>query len=71
MENLCDNKSVGVIVQNDGGDILLLHRARFPFGMAPPAGHIDDHGSPEQAAVTEVFEEVGLTLPIDLSLIHI
>lgn len=65
MENLCDNKSVGVVVQNDEGDILLLHRARFPFGMAPPAGHIDDHGSPEQAAVIEVFEEVGLVLALD------
>ena len=30
--------------------------------MAPPAGHIDDHGSPEQAAVDEVREEVGLNL---------
>lgn len=65
MEHVCDNTSVGVIIQNQEGDILLLHRARFPFGMAPPAGHIDDHGSPEQAAVAEVFEEVGLVVSVD------
>jgi 8-oxo-dGTP pyrophosphatase MutT (NUDIX family) len=63
METYCDNTSVGVILQNEHDDVLLLNRARFPFGMAAPAGHIDEHGSPEQAAVTEVFEEVGLIVP--------
>ena len=64
MESLCDHKSVGVIIKNPNDEILLLNRARYPFGLAAPAGHIDDHGSPEQAAVEEVFEEVGLTIPI-------
>lgn len=61
-ERICDNKSVGVIVSNEKDEILLLNRAKFPFGLAAPAGHIDDHGSPETAAVTEVFEEVGLVI---------
>jgi NADH pyrophosphatase NudC (nudix superfamily) len=58
----CDNKSVGIIVRNAEGSIVLLKRARFPFGYAPVAGHIDDHGSVEQAAIDETAEEVGLTI---------
>ncbi len=64
MARSCDNTSVGVVIRNGSGDVLLLERARFPFGLAAPAGHIDDHGSPEQAAIAEVFEEVGLYLPL-------
>ena len=60
-EKFCDNKSVGVILKNKD-DILLLDRARFPFGLAAPAGHIDEHGGPEDAAVNEVFEEVGIVI---------
>ena len=64
MEKYCDNTSVGVIVTNARNDMLLLDRARFPFGLAAPAGHIDEHGSPEQAAVSEVYEETGLKIPL-------
>lgn len=64
-EKRCDNRSVGVIVTNERDEIALLKRARFPIGIAPPAGHIDKHGSPEQAAVDEVYEEVGIQLSID------
>lgn len=56
----CDNKSVGVIIENANKEILLIERARFPFGYAAPAGHIDEHGSAEQTAVEEVYEETGL-----------
>jgi 8-oxo-dGTP pyrophosphatase MutT (NUDIX family) len=58
----CDNKSVGVIVRNAEGSIVLLKRARFPFGYAPVAGHVDDHGSVAKAAVDETLEEIGLTI---------
>lgn len=55
----CDNKSVGMLIwKND--QLLLIERKRFPFGFAPPAGHVDNHGSFEQAAKDEVEEEVGL-----------
>ncbi len=64
MEILCDNQSVGVVITQPTGEVLLLDRARFPFGLAAPAGHVDEHGSLEQAATTEVFEEVGLIIPI-------
>ena len=61
----CDNKSVGVIIQSPEGEFALLKRARFPIGIAPPAGHIDEHGLPEQAAVIEVQEELGLVIAIN------
>jgi 8-oxo-dGTP pyrophosphatase MutT (NUDIX family) len=58
----CDNKSVGIIVRRTDGAVALLKRARFPFGYAPVAGHIDDHGSVEQAAIDESQEEIGLII---------
>jgi ADP-ribose pyrophosphatase YjhB (NUDIX family) len=58
----CDNLSVGVLITDDQGRYLLFRRARPPVGVAPPAGHVDDHGSAEDAARAEVAEEVGLTV---------
>lgn len=55
----CDHTSVGMII-NKGNDLLLIERKRPPFGFALPAGHVDQHGSYEQAAEDEVKEEVGL-----------
>lgn len=61
----CDNRSVGVIVENEFDETLLVSRARFPFGWAAPAGHVDSHGGVEQTAVDEVFEETGVVVGID------
>lgn len=62
---LCDHQSVGVNIWNRQDAVALLRRARHPEGMmAPPSGHIDKHGSPVQAAVTEVREELGIRIPI-------
>ena len=58
-QKVCDNKSVGILVWQDD-KLLLIERKKFPFGFAPPAGHIDEHGSFEQAAQNELKEEVGL-----------
>lgn len=55
----CDNKSVGMLIWQDG-KLLLIERRLFPFGFAPPAGHVDDKGGFESAAREEVQEEVGL-----------
>lgn len=60
----CDNLSVGVIVRNSDGKFAILKRAKFPPGYSPAAGHIDDHGSPERAAVDEVSEEIGVTIAV-------
>ena len=65
MEKYCDNHSVGVILTNENDELALLTRGRFPIGIAPPAGHIDEHGSPEQAAIDEVMEEVGVRLSLE------
>ncbi|MFE7485013.1 NUDIX hydrolase [Streptomyces sp. NPDC057552] len=64
----CDHTSVGVLVRSPRG-LLMFQRARPPWGIAPVAGHIDNHGSPEQAAVTETREEVGLHIT-RLQLVH-
>ena len=59
MPNICDHKSVGMIVRKDD-NILLIERRKKPFGFAPPAGHIDGDKTFEESAVRELKEEVGL-----------
>lgn len=57
----CDHAAVGVLISSPAG-LLVFERARPPAGIAPVAGHLDQHGGPEQAARAEVAEEVGLTV---------
>ena len=54
----CDHTSVGILVWKNG-KLLLIERKNFPFGFAPPAGHLDGD-SYEEAAKRELKEEVGL-----------
>lgn len=56
----CDGTSVGVIVLDTDGRWALLRRRRPPVGWAPAAGHVDDHGTPAQAAADELAEELGI-----------
>nr|MDT0658725.1 NUDIX hydrolase [Micromonospora sp. DSM 115978] len=58
----CDNESIGVIITDPQGRILMITRATPPAGRAPVAGHLDDHGTVEDAVRDEVSEEVGLTV---------
>lgn len=58
----CDHTSVGVVIYNQNNEVLLIERGTFPYGMAVPAGHVDDHGTFEEAAIAEVLEEVGLNI---------
>ena len=61
MAKKCDNKSVGMLVWNEG-NLLLIERKRPPYGFAPPAGHLDEDGDEyETSARRELWEEVGLT----------
>ena len=55
----CDNRSVGMLVFNDQGKILLIERKKIPPGFAPPAGHVDGDTF-RDAAIRELGEEVGL-----------
>lgn len=59
MTQICDNKSVGIIVRKDG-KLLLIERKKFPPGFSLPAGHLDGDSSFEIAAKRELEEEVGL-----------
>lgn len=54
--------SVGVIIKNDAGAILMLDRAAYPYGWACPAGHVDKGEEPEQAARRETQEETGIVV---------
>jgi ADP-ribose pyrophosphatase YjhB (NUDIX family) len=59
MDKVCDHKSVGVFVWR-GDDLLLIQRAKLPYGYALPAGHVDGDTSFEAAAIRELREEVGI-----------
>lgn len=58
----CDNTSVGVVIADAEGRYLMFDRNTFPPGAAPAAGHIDEHGTAEDAARAEAEEELGLTV---------
>lgn len=62
MPQHCDNTSVGVLITGGHGRYLMFDRATLPVGVAPPAGHVDDHGGFMIAASNEVSEELGLTV---------
>ena len=56
----CDHTSIGMMVWRDG-KLLMIERKKWPFGITPPSGHVDNHGDFEEAAKAELKEEVGLT----------
>lgn len=58
MTKICDHTSVGILVW-DKGKLLLIERKNFPFGFAPPAGHLDGDNF-EIGSRRELKEEVGL-----------
>lgn len=56
----CDGASVGVLVTDERGRVLVGTRADGA-GLAPIAGHVwDEHDSYEDAAAAEVWEETGM-----------
>lgn len=61
MSKVCDHTSVGMLVWQDG-KLLLIERAKFPFGFTTPAGHVDGDPSFEVSAKRELEEEVGLSV---------
>ncbi|MFE7576928.1 NUDIX domain-containing protein [Streptomyces sp. NPDC057521] len=56
----CDGTSVGVILCDEYQRFAIFDRGTAPAGAAWVAGHIDQHGSSEQAAVQESWEELGV-----------
>lgn len=61
MAKRCDNKSVGVLIEQDGRWAMVF-RINYPRSWAMIAGHVDDHGSEREAVAAESLEEGGLTL---------
>lgn len=62
--------SVGAIIKNKEGKILMIDRAAFPYGWACPAGHMNQGETPEQALIREIKEEVNLDIKNPKLLFH-
>lgn len=64
--NLCPKDSVGLILWNERGQILMLERLKNPIGLAGVAGHVDIFNSKkesyEETATREWREETGAIL---------
>jgi len=60
--NIKTHFSVGAIIRNDSGELLMIDRLNPPFGFACPAGHIDEGEEPLTAVLREVKEETGLSI---------
>lgn len=62
-------KSIGVIVKNKDGEIILLDRRKGVLGWACPAGHIDSEESAEVWRDRELAEETGIVLAGEVELV--
>lgn len=57
----CCGTSVGVLIHDSHGRLLMIERGWWPIGIAPVAGHVRDaHSTAAEALVAETREEVGL-----------
>lgn len=54
--------SVGAIIRDKEGRLLLVDRAVFPPGLACIAGHVDEGEKPEEAITREIGEEANLAV---------
>jgi len=61
-QKICNHTSVGVVLFDSQGKLLLIDRKIFPLYFACPAGHLKDQESPDSGAIREAQEEVGLTI---------
>lgn len=58
-------QSVLVLIHSDGGDILLIERAKHPGYWQSVTGSIESGETPERAAQREVEEETGIVAPAE------
>ena len=58
------HETAGVFVHDRQERFLFLERAKFPFGLTIPAGHVDHHEQPLRGGYRELGEEAGFHLPM-------
>ncbi len=67
-KNVCpQGMAVFAVKEDDPGQLLMIRQYRYPIGdyiYELPAGLIDRHETPQEAAIREVKEETGLTLEL-------
>ncbi|MBP9749787.1 MAG: NUDIX hydrolase [Candidatus Pacebacteria bacterium] len=54
------HESVGIVVQNTRGEVLLFKRVKYPFLWTIPAGHLEVGEDPYVATLRELAEETGV-----------
>jgi ADP-ribose pyrophosphatase YjhB (NUDIX family)/predicted RNA-binding Zn-ribbon protein involved in translation (DUF1610 family) len=57
------HETAGVFAYNDEGKFLFFERMAYPFGLTPPAGHVDRGEAPVVSARRELREETTVDLP--------
>jgi ADP-ribose pyrophosphatase YjhB (NUDIX family) len=57
---VCDGTSVGVIITNGSDEYLMVERTTSPVGIAPPARHVDGHGSASDIAYAQARDAAGV-----------
>lgn len=57
------HETAGVFAHNGEGKFLFFERMAYPFGLTPPAGHVDRGENPAVSARRELREETTVGLP--------
>ena len=60
--------TVDIIIELEGGGIVLIERKNPPYGWAIPGGFVDYGETLEEAALREAFEETGLRVRLKTQL---
>src|SRR5579875_2566778 len=64
MNQIFPEPTVGALIQNDEGKILLCESHKWPSVYTIPGGHVELGETCEEALVREIKEEVGLDINV-------